>query len=303
MKFRIYKHKKVNEQSNVNVDSASLTNDKISIGHIYQLTNEEDISTYANDVWNMLLDSYENVGGLKTYRSFKDFIRKKHLIEVVIDKSGNLLACATYRRIENSLKQVAIGCEQTEEGKLAIQQIIQHNIRKLNLHYWAEVSGAIEHYFKKHNGYPMPNILASEILQIDEEDIVLSNNDKVHYDRAIGSEGEMFTKMIFGIKNDEIFQKAIAEVENYGKFMKEVNSIKEDIQTYSIKQSIYIIENIYRAHEEDGFNELIPSWYEGLNKSLDTLKLVENPSQTILDYIDYAEYLLDDMQVLKIQVL
>ena len=58
---------------------------------------------------------------------------------------------------------------------------------------------------------------------------------------------------------------------------------------YSVKQAMYIVENIYRAHEEDGFNELIPSWYEALIKSMEVLKTAEQ-TQTVIDYIEYCNY-------------
>ena len=109
--------------------------------------------------------------------------------------------------------------------------------------------------------------------------------------------------MIFGIKSKEIYQKAIKEVENYASFMKEVNNINENTERYTIKQAIYIIENIYRAHEEDGFNELIPSWHEALNNCLIVLKNTPDKNQTILDYIQYGEYLIDDMQLLELHEL
>lgn len=266
--------------------------------------NEEGFRQWAEPVWDILTASYENVGGLKSYRNFSDFCKKKHLFIMAFDQNNKILACATYRRIEDSRKMVAIGCEQSDEGKVALQMIIQDNIKNFDLHYWAEVSGAIEHYFKKHNGYPMPNILASDILNIDPSRIKLSNRDKVHYSREIGCNGEIFEKMIFGAKNDEIFAKALKEVEHYGSFMKEVNKMNESTSHhYTVKQAIYIIENIYRAHEEDGFNELIPSWYQGLIDSLDVLNRVTEKNQVILDYIRYAEYLLSDMQLLELHPL
>ena len=109
--------------------------------------------------------------------------------------------------------------------------------------------------------------------------------------------------MIYGIKSEEVFQQAINEVENYGSFMKEVNTLTEDKNTFSVKQSIYIIENIYRAHEEDGFNELIPSWYNALQQSMQTLLNVSNKTETINDYIQYAKYLIEDMQILELHVM
>ena len=62
---------------------------------------------------------------------------------------------------------------------------------------------------------------------------------------------------------------------------------------------MYIIDNIYRAHEEDGFNELIPSWHQALVESLKTLE-AQPKSKMIEDYIQYCKYLLDDMQLLEL---
>ena len=81
-----------------------------------------------------------------------------------------------------------------------MNSIIKNNIENSDLHYWAEVSGAIEYYFKKHNGYPTPNTLASEILDINASELTLLN-DFVHYERPIGLNKGIFTKMIFGINS------------------------------------------------------------------------------------------------------
>lgn len=197
----------------------------------------------------------------------------------------------------------AIGCIQDDNGKAALQQIIKDNIANFDLHYWAEVSGPIEHWFKKHNGYPMPNIFASDILQINPEKIILSNSDEVHYEREIG-DGGLFRKMIFGCPSEEIFNEVIKNVENYMDFREHTNKVlDEDVQKDSIRTAIYIIENIYRAHEEDGFNELIPSWYEALNYGLNILRSVKIKDNNVETYIEYGEYLLSDMQLLELHVL
>lgn len=271
---------------------------EIKVGEIKILTTEEFYKK-AEEIWEILCISYESHGGLKTYRNFKNFVELEHVVKVV-ENSNKILACSTYRRIEGSLKMVAIGCIQDKEGKLALQQIIQHDIVSFDLHFWAEVSDAIEHYFKKYNGYPIPNTMASEILSIPSSKIVLSTKDNVHYSRPIGINHEMYEKMIFGFKSEEIFERVISETENYGDFMKEINQIKESINSYTPKQAIYIIENIYRAHTEDGFNELIPSWHQALIQSVKVLKAANNmtPSQTYQDYIKYGSYLLNTMQPL-----
>ena len=278
----------------------------ISVGEIKMLDEQEEIEKYLPLVWDMLEKSYENIGGLQSYRDYNDFKKKKHLLMVVRDfDNRDLLACAVFRRIGESLKMTAIGCNQEDDGKLAIQQIVQHTITELKLHYWAEVSGAIERYFKRHNGYPMPNTIASKILGVSDNLVIPSKKDMVHYDRVIERDREKFTKMIYGIKSEEIFQEAMSEFEDYYDFMKEVNKIvNESKETkYSVKQAIYIIENLYRMHEEDGLNELIPKWHDALRDSVEVLNLVKEKDQTISDYIEYGNYLLSDMQILTLNVI
>lgn len=263
---------------------------------------KKDIMPLSDFIWQMLVSSYENIGGLKTYRSKEDFLRKVKYAKIVYN-NADIVACAIYRNMEGSYKMVAIGCNQEDIGKQGIQAIIKDDIEKFDYHFWAEVSGAIEHYFRKYNGYPMPNILAPEILSISSELIRPSKNDNVHYERQISD--EWFEKMIYGAKSKEVYEAAIAAVEDYSKFMKEVNKINENSNMngrYSVKQAMYIVENIYRAHEEDGYNELIPSWYEALNESMEVLLTAEQ-TQTVVDYIEYCNYLLETMPVLQLHPL
>ena len=176
---------------------------QINVGEINMLNEQEEIEKYLPLIWDMLEKSYENIGGLQSYRDYNDFKKKKHLLMVVRDfDNRDLLACAVFRRIGESLKMTAIGCNQEDDGKLAIQQIVQHTITELKLHYWAEVSGAIERYFKRHNGYPMPNSIASKILGVSDNLVIPSKKDMVHYDRIIEKNEERFTKMIYGLKSE-----------------------------------------------------------------------------------------------------
>lgn len=263
---------------------------------------KKDIMPLSDSIWQILVSSYENIGGLKTYRSKEDFLRKVKYAKIVYN-NADIVACAIYRNMEGSYKMVAIGCNQEEIGKQGIQAIIKDDIEKFDYHFWAEVSGAIEHYFRKYNGYPMPNILAPEILSISSELIRPSKTDNVHYERQISN--EWFEKMIYGAKSKEVYEAAISAVEDYSKFMKEVNKVNENSNMngrYSVKQAMYIVENIYRAHEEDDYNELIPSWYEALNESMEVLLAAEQ-TQTVVDYIEYCNYLLETMPLLQLHPL
>ena len=122
----------------------------------------------------------------------------------------------------------------------------------------------------------------------------------VYYERAISE--EWFEKIIFGIQSEDVYNAVIADVEDYSKFLKSVNNIQEKAVPglkYSLKQAYYIAENILRANEEDGFNELIPSWYDALHDVLNTFRTSEQ-TQSVEDYIEYCDYLLKTMPQLEL---
>jgi len=167
----------------------------------------------------------------------------------------------------------------------------------MEIQYWVEVSGCLEYYFKKHNGITISNSFAPDILGIDSSCIVLEDNDECHYERAFGPNGEIFRKMIFGLSGIDDFKEVIAEVDNYCSFITNVD------ETTKIKKAIYIIENTYRAHEEDGFNELTQAWHQALVDSVNILKTKYPKTETVDDYLEYGEYLLSDMHVLELHEL
>lgn len=267
-----------------------------------EFIERDKILSVIDVIWGLLAILHENIGGIKTYKSKNQFAKIVKYAKIAY-YNGEIVACATYRKMEDSFKMVSIGCNQEESGKEGLQSIIKDDILKADYRFWAEVSGAIEHYFKKYNGYPMPNLLASKILQISEESTRLSSKDLEHYERLIAD--EWYEKMVFGIKSEEVFQEVLKAVDDYSKFLREVNKISENANNglkYTLKQAVYIVENIYRAHEEDGFNELVSSWYEALCEAKRTL-IQSEKTQTTEDYIEYCDYLLETMPILKLHTL
>ena len=270
-----------------------------------KFVGKNEILPIADQIWDMLIRSYANIGGLKTYEDKEQFLGMVKYAKLVYD-SGTLVACATYRKVGASFKMVAIGCNQRVNGKLGIQEIIKDDILKLDDHFWAEVSGAIEYYFKKYNGYPMPNTIVPNILKKDVGLFRFSNEDKVHYEREIG--GRWHEKMIFGIKDEETYKAALGAVDDYSKFMKEVNTLQESNNhlRYSLTQAEYIVDNIYDAHTEQGFNEMIPSWYQALTDALETFKWSKangEAEEYADDYIESCEFLFNDMPLLELHEL
>ena len=84
-----------------------------------------------------------------------------------------------------------------------------------------------------------------------------------------------------------------------------VESNSEELK-YTLKQAVYIVENIYREHEENDFNELIPSWYEALKESQRTFmqyKKMDGCPDYVDDYLEYCDYLFKTMTPLKLHKL
>ena len=97
---------------------------KLDVGELKVLNDQEEFEKYSALVWDMLEKSYENIGGLQTFRNYNNFKKKKHRMMVIRDfNSGELLACATYRRIDGGIRISAFGYNQEDKGKLALQQI------------------------------------------------------------------------------------------------------------------------------------------------------------------------------------
>lgn len=289
---------KIKEILKITLDKFIKENTSKDDNSIYKVTDKEEMSKYVNDVWNILDLSYKDVGGFKSARNPKDLLRTTNLMKLVII-DGEIVACATYREL-GGFKMHGIGCNQTDIGKHWVKEIIKDDISNFKGWYWAEVSDAIEYFFKKFNGYPIPNIYVEQLLGKE----VKLLDDGAHYIRKIGIDGTEYKKIIYGFRDKELYDKVMAEIENYADFMKKINQLGESFIRYpqNINNAIYIIENIYNLHYEDGFNELLPQWYDLLQKSLNELQGCGIADGTIKQYIETCEHLLQEMPVLELCV-
>lgn len=265
---------------------------------ILTITDPREIEGYISAMWNIMQLSYEHIGGFKSASNIKDFQRNIDLAKLVI-ANDKVIACATYRSM-GGYKMTGIGCDQTQEGKNALQEIIKDNISNFKDWYWAEVSGAVEYFFKKHDGYPLPNIYIPTLFGPSKKIQLL--DDGVHYLRTIGVDGIEYKKMIFGFRDKELYDKVQQEVENYDDFMKEVNNLHEYYQRYDLQlnKAIFIIENIHRLHYEDEFNEIPQSWYNALLEARQILEKCISKDETIEQYLKTSAFLLDELQILKL---
>lgn len=215
---------------------------------------------------------------------------------VFIDKQ----VVETYREI-GGLKLLCMGSDQTEMSQHRVKEIIKDEMLNFKGWFWVEVSDAIEYFFKKTNGLPIPNIYATEILGQEVEFI----DDDARYMRKIGVDDTLYKKVIYGFRDKESYDKVMTEIKGHIDFMNRINQFGQSFAKYprDVNKAIFIIENTYNLHYEDGFNELLPEWYELLLQSIDILKNSNLQDGTIKQYIETSQHLLQEMPVLELGVI
>ena len=72
--------------------------------------------------------------------------------------------------------------------------MVQEDINIKDREAWIEVSGKMEHIYKKRNGNPIPAEIAQRLLA--NKQFIKIHDDGYHYDRIIG--GNVVTKIMFG---------------------------------------------------------------------------------------------------------
>lgn len=265
---------------------------------IITITDKNEMKNMMPEIWHLLEISYEKNGGFKTAKNPNALLKATSLIKICY-ADDKISACALYRAVDG-YKMHAIGCDQTEIGKFNLQRILKDDIINYKGYFWCEVSGPIEHYFKKYNGFPIPNEYASMIL--DKEVVLLE--DGAHYQRPIGPDGDVFTKIIYGFRNEKIYNKIMEEVTNYQEFMRRINSgqIVESVNSLPYLQyaAIFVVEGVYRMFYEDEYAEITPQIHKTLSYALKILKTIEEKNETIEKYIELAEYFIDIMPVITL---
>ena len=153
------------------------------------LHNPEQMSKYIDVVWQILQDSYAEIGGFKSATDKEDLMRKAGLIKLVT-KDGRVVAVKVYKD-ELGRKSIAGGTDGSNEGKKWFMKICEEDI-KLN-RSWGEVSGKMEHIMLKRGSVPIPSSMVAYILG---KPIHSYDPDGYHYTREI--QGELHTKLMIG---------------------------------------------------------------------------------------------------------
>lgn len=260
---------------------------------IVNFDNKEDIKTNAKIAWEIFRKSYgDRPIGAESAKRLGKTASSLTLFYI----SGIPIAAAAYRGDLGGKKLYLIGCDQTPEGKSAVQAIIKRDIENFQDNYWVEASGVIEHWFKKNEGYPIPNQYAEYLL--NKYNGIDLDKDGFHYTRHIGNESLVFRKMIFGFKSKEFYDKVMAEVDNYIGIRKA--ALKESNQSMNdlVERARFIIGRIEEGYSF-GLYELTPFMYKQVLAAIRVLK--SQPRNTTIDCVlDHAEGILEDMPVIQL---
>ena len=156
------------------------------------------------------------------------------------------------------------------------QQIIQHTISELELHYWTECSNALERLYEKHGGIKIPN----KYLELFIGKYKSLSDDGYHFFIEVpDADGYMveIEKVIFGFNSKETFE--YIKSKNDERIMKYINrisntTIKESVYVNNLSKEDYYTEVVYVFYEDrvDGFKDYSKETMNMLKEAVEYLK-------------------------------
>lgn len=268
------------------------------------IKSEKDILQYLDRVLELIDLSYKNIGGYFGDRDLKVLAKQTSLLQVVKDDADVVIACAIYRQQQGGNKLCGIACDQSREGKDALKSIIQTNIEKHDANIWAEVSEAIEHYYKKYNGYPIPNCYAPSLLEAAEYNIKIDLlKDGFHYSRIVGAAKKLLTKVIFGFSNKKVMLNTLNKV-GYDQLRNQFNTkqIKESDGKYTgkLRKAVFFVNHLKELYDIEEITELIPATKKVLDMSIDIVKDNINKFPELKKDLKLAEQLKQTIPMIKV---
>lgn len=223
------------------------------------------------------------------------------MIQAVKNDLDKLIAGALCRRFDGTHKVSAFFSDKSEEGKEAVHQIIKKNIQEYSSLVWCEVSGAIEHLYKKYNGYPIPNAFVATILNKPETEIKLSD-DGFHYSRIIGESKKEIEKVIFGFPSKEYMDKFIHD-QKYLEERKMFNLSKKVLESRNTSDDLAyassFVEQLSDLTDEKRIIEMSPQLSAVLDESIEVLKKHIGEYDWVQDDYDTATYLREEIPVIR----
>ena len=286
--------KKLNEMDN-----------NVSTIEVKTIDDHEKIRELLPQIVDMIVKTYEQCGGYYGCIDPKRLIRTTPFVKIVKNEDGSLASCALYRNVDGSFKIQAYANDSTQLGKDGVKAIILSDVAPYDNWVWGEVSGSVEKYFKKFNGYPLPNELVVDVLNKSPDKIKLMN-DGFHYYRIIGDNDDESVKIIFGFPNEETAEKAFAladyEAKRKSFNMNTINDSSNDVNENesndgptTFKGACSFVNQLSDLYDEEGWRQLTPGLSSMLNTSIEILKNNIDKAEWVKMTLDDAMYLREHM--------
>lgn len=288
------------------------------------VTGKESIRPYEDVVWDMLQRSYEDKRGYRGLRHKQD-IRTCSLLKLVWsydnDRNDAIGACALYKYRDEGFRNIGYAGNSgiVPDYKECVQEIIKDDIAPYDRWFWAEASGAIEHYFEKHGGYAIPNIYVEQITgkTIPQEDLL---PDGFRYNRLVGTGDSAFVepKQLFGFANKSVFDGLMAiygGLDNFTKAIKELkaknprkaeSAVALDARTpEDVRTALLYIYNLEDCVVENNLYEVPREWIQLLDYAETALRTTDCPysRRAIEDGITTADTLKDTLSIITLGVI
>lgn len=158
------------------------------------VTSKQTKLDYIDAVWDMLVNSYRKVGGLKGID--REELLSDLFFWKIVWRKDHISAVSIYKKTNKSRKAVCAGTDGTPQGKSDLYMIMHEDAYMSDRHVWVEVSEAPEHMYKKSGLLPVPVDRAEKIMNNRGKKFISKSDDGYHYTRLIG--GEPVEKVILG---------------------------------------------------------------------------------------------------------
>lgn len=193
-------------------------------------TKEKDIETkrkYAKEVYDMVVKSYEYIGGLAGCKSYDDFVKQyvdptdgDSLIWKMIRRTDHISAIKIYSTKRGGRKGIVMATDGTEQGKKDASKILDEDYKLKERQAWNEVSGKALGSALNSGALPIPNYCVPELMKDKNKNEFRMRDDGYFYDRII--KGDWHTKLCVGnppneFKGDKIDKEMIAKLKELGK--------------------------------------------------------------------------------------
>ena len=161
--------------------------------HFITLTKKDDMKKYADEVWDMLQDSYKYCGGIAGINNVDELIEDTDMWKLV-RRGDKITAMKAYKFKKGGRKANCGGFDGTEQGKKDIMKIYAEDGMMKDRKQYGEYSGKAVSTVLKTGGIPVPAGVAMTMLEPKE---VKPCEDGWFFTRKLG-DGKVHHKIMIG---------------------------------------------------------------------------------------------------------